>query len=72
MDKEIIDEIVWWIPFKRLRNYVRELMQHNLETRNLYNDINSRLINLENNINYNNNEISVIKEVILKNIIQKI
>ncbi|MCZ9875285.1 FkbM family methyltransferase [Brachyspira hyodysenteriae] len=26
MDKKIIDEIVWWIPFKKLRNNIREYL----------------------------------------------
>ncbi|WP_300368164.1 hypothetical protein [Brachyspira sp.] len=66
MNKKIIDDIVWWIPFKKLRNAVRELLLYNLETRNLYSDINCRCNDIENNINYNNNEISIIKEIILK------
>lgn len=35
MDKKTIDNIVWWIPFKKLRNSVRELLLYNIETRNL-------------------------------------
>ena len=55
MDKKTIDNIVWWIPFKKLRNSVRELLLYNIETRNLLiknQEIQQNIINkLENNIN---------------------
>lgn len=31
MYKKIIDEIVWWIPFKKLRNNVKILLNYFLE-----------------------------------------
>ena len=27
MNPNIIDRIVWWIPFKQLRNYIRKLLK---------------------------------------------
>lgn len=59
MNKKTIDNIVWWIPFKKLRNAIRELMLYNLETRNLYysleNKIDDFIKNTSLNINYLNN-----------------
>ena len=62
MPKSDIDAIVWWIPFKSLRNAVRNLLNNYT---NLFN-INAR--NLE-NINYNNEirqNITQIKQEINK------
>lgn len=48
MNKKIIDDIVWWIPFKKLRNAVRGFLI-------LIYNINDNLIDINNNlININN------------------
>ena len=43
-----IDNIVWWIPFKKLRNSIRNILYYNL---------NYKLNNICNNIESNNNEL---------------
>ena len=66
MNEKVINDIVWWIPFKKLRNSVRELLY-------LLNRLN-QLDRLENKIDdinnflckVNNNNIIPTKEILLK------
>lgn len=46
MDKKVIDNIVWWIPFRKLRNSIRDLLLYNLETRNLCSNLDNKIDNL--------------------------
>ena len=66
MDKKVIDNIVWWIPFKKLRNSVRELLLYNIEIGNLHNNINTKINNLENLCGKINYDLSNIEEIIIK------
>ena len=68
MHKKLIDEIVWWIPFKKLRNSIRELLLYNIETRDLYNNLSTKINNLENNINLINKKINIENEIVFTNI----
>lgn len=43
-DKKLIDKIVWWIPFRKLRNFIRELVYTILEIKE-QNDILLKLLN---------------------------
>ena len=43
MNSNIIDRIVWWIPFKQLRNDIRELLEKLLKSK----EKNSLLLNLK-------------------------
>ena len=66
--KKIIDDIVWWIPFKNLRNNIRKLLINNYIVNNKINELLNITDNLNNevdnikNINYaNSNELNIIK-----------
>ena len=50
MNTKIIDNIVWWIPFRKLRHSVRELILYFIDM-----DINTRKY-IDDKINYYNNE----------------
>ena len=52
--KKIIDDIVWWIPFKNLRNNIRKLLINNYTVNNKINE----LLNITDNLN---NELNIIK-----------
>ena len=54
MDKKVIDNIVWYIPFKKLRNSIRILVE----------EINDSINKINSNTIYNNNEIEYIKNEI--------
>ena len=43
MNSNIIDRIVWWIPFKQLRNDIRELLEKLLKSK----ERDSLLLNLQ-------------------------
>ncbi|OEJ15847.1 hypothetical protein BFL38_10330 [Brachyspira hampsonii] len=47
MNKKVIDKIVWWIPFKNLRNSIRDLINTNYD----------KICNIENKISYIENKI---------------
>ncbi|MEI0487211.1 radical SAM/SPASM domain-containing protein [Brachyspira intermedia] len=53
MSTKIIDKIVWWIPFKNLRNSIRDLLNTNY---NKICNIENKISNIENKI-YNDSEI---------------
>lgn len=66
--KKIIDDIVWWIQFKNLRNNIRKLLINNYAVNNKINELLNIMYNLHNevndikNINYTNfNELNIIK-----------
>ena len=64
--KKIIDDIVWWIPSKNLRNNIRKLLINNYIVNNKINELLNITDNLNNevdkNINYaNSNELNIIK-----------
>uniref|UniRef100_UPI003F4BD7A9 FkbM family methyltransferase n=1 Tax=Brachyspira catarrhinii TaxID=2528966 RepID=UPI003F4BD7A9 len=50
MDNKTIDNIVWWIPFRKLRHSIRELILYFIDM-----DINTRKY-IDDKINYYNNE----------------
>uniref|UniRef100_UPI002613B4EB FkbM family methyltransferase n=1 Tax=uncultured Brachyspira sp. TaxID=221953 RepID=UPI002613B4EB len=50
-NKKMIDKIVWWIPFKSLRNHLREYLYSILEKENLHID----------SINKNKEDLDIIK-----------
>ena len=54
--KKIIDDIVWWIPFKNLRNNIRKLLINNYIVNNKINE----LLNITDNLN---NEVDNIKNI---------
>ena len=53
--KKDINNIVWWIPFKKLRNSIRnyllEINSINIKLNHIENNINNKLNHMENNIN---------------------
>lgn len=61
MDKKIIDDIVWWIPIKKLRNNIRYC----------YNDIIDKQNMIFNDIDNLKNKISSIEKAFTKNIIHQ-
>lgn len=61
MDKKIIDDIVWYIPFKKLRNALRNYLYFLIDTNQLkqdINDINNTISNLYRDTMYFNRIIS--------------
>lgn len=63
--KNIIDDIVWWVPFKKLRNNIRKLLINNYIVNNqsmtIMDNLNNEVNNIK-NINYaNSNELNIIK-----------
>lgn len=54
MDKKIIDNIVWYIPFKKLRNSVRELLLYFYNKSKSDNYLNYKYITFERDINFEN------------------
>ena len=65
--EKIINDIVWWIPFRNLRNNVRNLLIDNIEKYKLYdnklNNLENKLNNLENYINYKLHSIDIKSDV---------
>ena len=55
MDKKVIDNIAWWIPFKSLRNSFKELI---CNYNNKLNDLDNRFNNLDNKLNNLNNKLN--------------
>ncbi|TKZ36174.1 hypothetical protein [Brachyspira catarrhinii] len=55
-DKKLIDDIVWWIPFRNLRNNIRKLLINNYTVNNKINE----LLNITDNLN---NEVNNIKNI---------
>ena len=54
MDKKTIDNIVWYIPFKKLRNSVRELLLYFYNKSKSDNYLNYKYITFERDINFEN------------------
>ncbi len=49
--KKIIDDIVWWIQFKNLRNNIRKLLINNYAVNNKINELLNIMYNLHNEVN---------------------
>ncbi|SUW04887.1 hypothetical protein [Brachyspira pilosicoli] len=62
---KIINDVVWWIPFKKLRNLVRCYFINLFNINNNLNDINNNIISLTNNIINLNTNINSINSCIL-------
>ena len=61
---KIINDIVWWIPFKKLRNLVKYYFINLYNINNNTDDITNIIININNNIsNLNNNIINNINSI---------
>ncbi|WP_288550723.1 hypothetical protein [uncultured Brachyspira sp.] len=43
MDKKTIDKIVWWIPIKKYRNYIRNYMSYYFDSKKIKYKINSKI-----------------------------
>ena len=65
MDIEKINKIVWWIPFKNLRNDIRNIL---LEINELKNHLNRNISYTEKNINDLSSEINNLKNSIKKDL----
>lgn len=58
MYEEIINKIVWWIPFKKVRDLIRAILNNILNINNINNNINNINNNILNTILNNFEEIS--------------
>ena len=61
MYEKLIDKIVWWIPLKKIRCLIRDILNNILYINNINNEINNNIKNI-NNINneINNNILNII------------
>ena len=57
--KKYLNDIVWWIPFRKLRDFIRELVYTILEIKEQNNIILHFIRELNNNIDSNRNMIVV-------------
>ena len=46
MTRKEIDEIVWWIPFKKLRNFIRDYFFSIISINENLDYLNKRIINI--------------------------
>ncbi|WP_300759362.1 radical SAM protein [uncultured Brachyspira sp.] len=62
MDQKLINDIVWWIPFKKLRNAVREYLLKIINIDSKLEEINNRM-NIIENSSYSNYIDSKLEEI---------
>ena len=61
MDQKLINDIVWWIPFKKLRNAVREYLLKIINIDSKLEEINNRINVIDNNLH--NNYIDLYRKI---------
>ena len=65
MTKELINKVVWWIPFKNLRDLIRNVLLSLLEIKNKTTNIDNKIIEIDNKIN-NNKKINLLDNKIIE------